>query len=88
MFGGDTLINITQIIGWYSLNVGIFRKKHILEIKCRFLFADTDMKLGSIDDYYSFYESERYREGVGSGAWEWREGVREREERIVVTEKN
>ena len=48
MFGGDTIINITQIIGWYALNVGIFRKKHVLEIKCRFIFADTDMKLGSV----------------------------------------
>ena len=77
MFGGDTIIILTQIIGWYSWNVGIVSKKHVLEIKCRYLFADTDMKLGFTDDYYSFYESERYREGVWSGAWEWREGVRE-----------
>ena len=76
MFGGDTIIILTQIIGWYSWNVGIVSKKHVLEINCRYLFADTDMKLGSADDYYSFYQSDRCRERVGSGALEWRERER------------
>ena len=53
MFRGDLIIIITQIIGCCSWNVGIFSKKHVLEIKCGHVFSDTDMKLCSTDDYYS-----------------------------------